>query len=160
MTEIVVNLKTTLNLILMNFRAALQSLVCSILLIFPLYMVAQQLEVQRSYSVSAADLPEYVIITSENTKLLGGINITIDYKRSQYEDVLERLESLLQDGDKLRIRNQTDLLNAMHTLGFDFVEAYNATAGSLGVGGGGSDLDVFGSEAKFRTNMVFRKKRD
>ncbi|MCM5662757.1 hypothetical protein [Galbibacter mesophilus] len=103
------------------------------------------------------NLPEYVVITSENTKLLGGINITIDYKKSQYQDALEELETLLQNRKKMRIRNQTDLLNALSSLGFEYVDAYNATAGTIGAAAG-NDVDIFGSQAKYRINMVFRKK--
>ena len=119
--------------------------------------IAQELKIVETSAVSISELPEYVVITSENTKLLGGINITIDYKRSAYEEKLETLEELLQSGRKLRIRNQTDLLNAMSQLGFDYVDAYNATAGTIGAGGG-DDVEIFGSEAKYRINMVFRKK--
>jgi len=118
---------------------------------------AQELKVIESSTVNINELPEYVVITSENTKLFGGINISIDYKKSQYEDVLGELETLLQNRRKLRIRNQTDLLNAMSKLGFEYVDAYNATAGTLGLGGG-DDIQLSGSESKFRTNMVFRKK--
>ena len=67
------------------------------------------------------------------------------------------MESLLQNRNKLKIRNQTDLLNALSKLGFEYVDSYNASAGSLGVGGG-DDVEVFGSQAKYRINMVFRKK--
>ncbi len=118
---------------------------------------AQELKVETSSSVSIEQLPEYIVITSENTKLLGGINISIDYKKSDYKDVLEELETLLQNRKKMRIRNQTDLLNAMIKLGFEYVDAYNATAGAIGAGGG-DDVEIFGSEAKYRINMVFRKK--
>ncbi len=118
---------------------------------------AQELSVAESSSVNIKELPEYVIITSENTKLLGGINITIDYKKSKYKPQLEELEDLLQARKKLSIRNQTDLLNAMSKLGFDYLDAYNANAGTLGAGGG-DDVEIFGSESKFRVNIVFRKK--
>ncbi len=120
-------------------------------------VTAQELEVVSASSVNIEQLPEYIVVTSENTKLIGGIDITIDYKKSVYEDVLDELETLLQNRKKLRIRNQTDLLNAMSELGFEYIDAYNATAGTLGVGGG-NDVEVFGSEAKYRINMVFRKK--
>ncbi|MGS2740986.1 hypothetical protein [Sinomicrobium sp. M5D2P17] len=118
---------------------------------------AQELNVDNSSSVNIKQLPEYVVITSENTKLLGGMNITIQSKKSQYENVLQNLEKLLQKRNNLQIRNQTDLLNAMSTLGFDYVDAYNASSGTIGVGGG-EDIQVTGSNAKFRINMVFRKK--
>jgi hypothetical protein len=103
------------------------------------------------------ELPEYIIITSENTKLLGGINIIIDYKKSEYKAQLSDLEVALQSAKGFKIRNQTDLLNTMSSLGFEYVDAYNANAGTIGVGGG-DDITVSGSDSKFRTNMVFRKK--
>ncbi len=118
---------------------------------------AQELSVINKSTVKIEELPEYVIITSENTKLIGGINIMIDYKKSSYKDVLEELEDLLQAGKKLKIRNQTDLLNAMSKLGYDYTDAYNANAGTIGAGGG-NDVEIFGSESKYRINMVFRKK--
>lgn len=133
------------------------SIVVLLALLFSVNMFSQELSVVTNSSVNIKDLPEYVIITSENTKLLGGINIIIDFKRSPYKEQLRNLEDLLQDGDKLRVRNQTDLLNSMSKLGFEYVDAYNANSGSLGVGGG-DDVEVFGSNAKFRVNMVFRKK--
>ncbi len=122
-----------------------------------LNLSAQELKVETSSSTNIEQLPEYVIITSENTKLLGGINIHIDAKKSNYKKELRGLEDLLQSGDKLKVRNQTDLLNAMSKLGFEYINAYNANAGTLGVGGG-DDIEVFGSDSKFRINMVFRKK--
>ncbi len=103
------------------------------------------------------ELPEYIVVTSENTKLLGGINISIDYKKSKYRDKLSELEHALQSGKGLRIRNQTDLLNEMSDIGFEYVDAYNAQAGTLGALGG-DDVAATGSKSKFRTNMVFRKK--
>ena len=130
-------------------------------LITALNVKGQELSVVRSSSIAINQLPEYVIITSQNTKLLGGINIIIDKKRSTYEDQLEELESLLQDGDKLRVRNQTDLLNSMSKLGYDYVNAYNANA--IMPSSRDSDGDdilniVDGGEGTFKVNMVFRKK--
>jgi len=110
-----------------------------------------------SSSVNIEQLPEYVVITSENTKLIGGINIIIDYKKSKYQKVLGELEILLQNKNKLRVRNQTDLLNAMSKLSFEYVDAYNASTGTIGAGGG-EDVQIYGSQGKFRINMVFRKK--
>ncbi len=118
---------------------------------------AQELKVESLSSVNINELPEYVVVTSENTKLLGGININIDYKKSDYENVLKELEHLLQNRKKLRIRTQTDLLNAMSKLGFDYVNAYNGKAGNLGLSSG-KDVEIFGSQAKYRINMVFKKK--
>ncbi|UII79851.1 hypothetical protein LV704_19600 [Flagellimonas sp. CMM7] len=100
---------------------------------------------------------EYVVVTSENTKLIGGININIDYKKSDYEKVLRELESLLQNRKKLRIRNQTDLLNAMSKLGFEYVNAYNGKENNISLGSG-KDVEVIGGQAKYRVNMVFKKK--
>lgn len=117
---------------------------------------AQELKVKNSF-INIQQLPEYIVVTSENTKLLGGIDIIIDYKKSDYADVLEELETLLQNKRKLRIRNQTDLLNAMFKLGFEYVDAYNGTSGAVGVSGG-DDLQVSGNQVKYRINMVFRKK--
>ncbi|SFW55006.1 hypothetical protein SAMN02927921_02280 [Sinomicrobium oceani] len=120
---------------------------------------AQELTVDNSSSVKIEKLPEYVVITSENTKLLGGMNINIASKKSSYENVLKDLEALLQKNRNLAIRNQTDLLNAMSKLGFDYVDAYNASAGTVGAAAG-EDVQAFGSNAKYRINMVFRKKTE
>ncbi|PCJ98007.1 MAG: hypothetical protein COA50_03500 [Flavobacteriaceae bacterium] len=87
---------------------------------------SQELSVSKSANVK--NFPEYVIITSRNTKLLGGIGITIDSKNSKYQDQLENLDELLSSKHGLRIRNQTDLLNAMSDLGFDYINVYNASA--------------------------------
>lgn len=118
---------------------------------------AQELKVESTSSVNINDLPEYVVVTSENTKLIGGINITIDHKKSDYETVLKKLQTILQNRKKLRIRNQTDLLNAMSKLGFDYVNAYNGRAGNIGVSSG-NDLEIIGGNTKYRINMVFKKK--
>ncbi|MGB1296105.1 MAG: hypothetical protein ACPG6V_11550 [Flavobacteriales bacterium] len=107
--------------------------------------------------IDLSTLPEYIIITSENTKLLGGINIIIDYKKSEYKDKLEELEIALRNRKQFGIRNQTDLLNKMSSIGYEYVDAYNANSGSIGIGGG-DDIDITGSTAKFRINMVFKKK--
>ncbi|AZJ35475.1 hypothetical protein D6T69_08045 [Tenacibaculum singaporense] len=135
----------------------IKNILTVIIVLTSISLSAQELKHVDKSIISVNDLPEYVVITSENTKLLGGINITIDSKKSDYQNILEELETLLQNRKKLKIRNQTDLLNALSKLGFEYVDAYNATAGTLGVGGG-DDIDIFGSEAKYRINMVFRKK--
>lgn len=119
---------------------------------------AQEKKVIDTSCIDINELPEYIVITSENTKLLGGINITIDAKKSIYQDVLENLEHILQNRKKLHIRNQTDLMNALYQLGYEFLDAYNASAGTIGAGTG-NDVSVFGSDAKYRINMVFKKKR-
>lgn len=107
--------------------------------------------------VNINELPEYVVVTSENTKLLGGININIASKKSTFESALKKLESTLQNAKKLRVRTQTDLLNAMSKLGFDYIDAYNANAGAVGAGAG-DKIQISDTQAKFRINMVFRKK--
>lgn len=119
---------------------------------------SQELSVIKSSSVSVNDFPEYVIITSQNTKLLGGIGLIIDSKKSKYKSQLQELEDLLQDGDKLRVRNQTDLLNAMSKLGFEYINAYNANA--VMPSKDSSDLlnALDGGEGAYKVNMVFRKK--
>lgn len=123
---------------------------------------AQKLSVVKSNSVSIEEFPEYVIITSQNTKLLGGIGIMIDYKKSTYKTQLQKLEILLQDGDKQKIRNQTDLLNSMSILGFEFVNAYNASQVSNSRHEKDTADDIFntieGGTGVFRVNMIFRKK--
>ena len=104
-------------------------------------------------------LPEYVIITTENTKLLGGIGLTIDYKKSPYRDQLIKLEDYLTLAKQNRVRTQTDLLNAMYTLGFEYVDAFNSNADTFG---GNTDVgdrsELSGSNSKFRINIVFKKK--
>lgn len=112
-----------------------------------------------SQDVNINELPEYVVVTSENTKILGGININIAHKKSNYEKALKELESTLQNVKKLRVRTQTDLLNAMSKLGFDYIDAYNANAGAIGAGAG-DKIQLSDTQAKFRTNMVFRKKEE
>jgi hypothetical protein len=123
---------------------------------------AQKLSVVKSNSVSIEEFPEYVIVTSQNTKLLGGIGIMIDYKKSAYKASLQKLQSLLQDGDKLKVRNQTDLLNSMSTLGFEFINAYNASQVSNSRHEKDAVDDIFntieGGTGAFRVNMIFRKK--
>ncbi|SEC17177.1 hypothetical protein SAMN04489761_2286 [Tenacibaculum sp. MAR_2009_124] len=135
------------------------TITCLFVLFASTNSIAQELSVTKteSSSININELPEYVIVTSENTKLFGGINIEIDYKKSSYADVLERLETLLQNRKKLRVRNQTDLLNALSKLGFEYINAYNANAGTISAGGG-DDIEIFGGESKYRVNMVFRKK--
>lgn len=123
---------------------------------------AQNLSVVKESSVSIEEFPEYVIITSQNTKLLGGIGIMIDYKKSAYKKQLQRLESILQDGDKLRVRNQTDLLNSMSKLGFEYVNAYNASQVVNSRHEKDTADDIFntieGGTGTYRVNMIFRKK--
>lgn len=111
---------------------------------------AQELNTANE-NISISELPEYVIISSEDTKLLGGINIMIDYKNSIYKDQLVALANMLQNGKKLKVRNQTDLLNAMSQLGFDYKDAYIGQ----GITYDSKSID----RSKNSVNMVFRKKQ-
>ncbi|MBT3207974.1 MAG: hypothetical protein HN704_09705, partial [Bacteroidetes bacterium] len=77
------------------------SVIILLMLTLTAKLFSQELSVVDSSSVKIEELPEYVVITSENTKLFGGINIIIDYKKSPYEDVLMKLEKLLQSRKKL-----------------------------------------------------------
>jgi hypothetical protein len=115
-------------------------------------------ELSKTQSAKIENFPEYVIITSQNTKLFGGIGIFIDSKKSKYEENLDNLAELLQSKSGLRVRNQTDLLNAMSQLGFDYINSYNAEA--IMPDSDGEDLlDIIdGGEGTFKINMVFRKK--
>lgn len=107
-----------------------------------------------SQKIKTEELPEYIIITAENTKLLGGIGISIDWKKSPYKSKLQNLVDYLED--ERRVRNLTDLFNVMFELGFDYKDAFNADAGTLGVGAG-DDLNITGSDSKYRSNIVFKK---
>nr|WP_297914455.1 hypothetical protein [uncultured Allomuricauda sp.] len=101
---------------------------------------AQELRTD-SMDVHVDELPEYVIIISEMANIMGGILLTIQYKGSDYETGLSKLERMFVDKDKLRLRNQMDILNNMSKLGFEFVNAYTS-----------AEIDFN------RTSMVFRKK--
>lgn len=113
--------------------------------------------------ININDLPEYIIITSQSTKALGGISIFIDTHKSKYEDALNELNSLLQWKKKLGIRNQTDLLNAMSSLGFEYINAYNGSqvqyASDRTAGDDIINELLEGGTGSFRINMVFRKKK-
>ena len=138
-----------------------KTVIVLVLLISSTQIFSQELSVIKSSKVNINNFPEYVIITSQNTKLLGGIGIHIDYKKSKFKSQLQELESLLQDGDKLRIRNQTDLLNAMSKLGFEYINSYNANAimpSSKNDDGGDIINLIDGGEGTYKINMVFRKK--
>jgi len=134
-------------------KKSFKLLFASMLIFVALSTSAQELKVIDSSSVNIEDFPEYVIITSQNTKLLGGIGISIDYKKSSYKKQLVELENILQSGKKLKVRNQTDLLNSMSKLGFEYLNAYVASASTST----NKDELSFGDNT-YRVNMVFRKK--
>lgn len=135
------------------------------LIVFVFFLSSVQVFSQKeSTEIEISDLPEYVIITSQNTKTFGGINISIDARKSRYEKALIDLNSLLQWKKRLGIRNQTDLLNEMSRLGFDYVDAYNGRQVQYaGDKTDGDDLfnELFeGGTGSFRVNMIFRKKEN
>jgi len=134
-----------------------KAILFALFILTTLTITAQKSKVIESFRTSFKQLPEYVVVTSENTKVLGGIDISIDTKKSDHENALKELEALLQNRKKLRIRNQTDLLNAMSHLGFDYVDAFNASSGIIDAGTE-DDFEILEGESKFRINMVFRKK--
>ena len=134
-------------------KKSFKLLFAGMLIFVALSTSAQELKVIDSSSVNIDDFPEYVIITSQNTKLLGGIGISIDYKKSSYKKQLVELENILQSGKKLKVRNQTDLLNSMSKLGFEYLNAYVASASTST----NKDELSFGDNT-YRVNMVFRKK--
>ncbi|MCU0339401.1 MAG: hypothetical protein MUE30_05930 [Spirosomaceae bacterium] len=114
-------------------------------LAFTTSLYAQMLSV-KDKTVKIEDLPEYVIINCDNvtTALSSSINIAIHTKNSKYEQPLKELEDLLEGNKYLNIRNQTDLLNVMSELGFEYVNAFPQNAGVQ---------SIFS-----RSGFVFRKK--
>lgn len=106
----------------------------------------------QTKKVTAAELPEYIVITAESTKLIGGIGILIDKKNSPFKDQFDILQEQL-DSKKSGsgVRTLTDLLNAMSDLGFEYVNAFAATSTDLG--------GTVSSIEKNRNNIVFRKKK-
>ncbi len=118
-------------------------------------LMAQESTVENPSSVNIRKLPEYVVITSENTKTLGELNITINSEKSAYSNVLQDLETLLQDSRNLQISNHTDLLSIMAKIGFEYVDTYIESAKRIG---SEEDEDqTFTANSNFRINMVFRK---
>ncbi len=123
---------------------------------------AQELKVEKTSQnavINIEELPEYLIIQSEDTRLLGGIAMTIDYKNSEYKEALIKLQGTLEKSSGLKVRNQTDLLNALSKLGFEYVDAYEASAFSSSTSDQSQDKSSseYGS-SKIRINMIFRKK--
>ena len=104
--------------------------------------------------------PRYVVLTVENTGLLGGISLDIQTKKSPYGRELKDLEHYLEDKREREVKTLTDLLNVMDELGFDFRDSFNARTGSVGIDtnlGGTTDLQL-GSD-KFRINVIFKRQR-
>lgn len=109
-------------------------------LCFSLDIQAQEL-VANQKSLKVGELPEYVVI--HTGFFYGSIRITIQSKESPNKKALEDLELILEDDKYLNIKNQTDLLNAMSELGFDFQDAFGIDSGDYGF---------------LQTGLVFRKK--
>jgi hypothetical protein len=117
--------------------------ICAMMFASGLY--AQRLSVNDK-TLKVEEFPEYIIINCDNvTSNIGKtIRIFIQAKNSEYEKLLKELQDLLEDRKYLKISNQTDLLNAMSKLGFDYLDAFpqNTTEGN----------------SFSRTAIVFRKK--
>jgi hypothetical protein len=97
-------------------------------------------------TVKVEDFPEYIIINCDNVSPILGktIRIVIQASNSDFEKPFKDLQELLDDNKFLKISNQTDLLNAMSKLGFDYTDAF---------------LQNPRAENTFsRTGFVFRKK--
>lgn len=77
-------------------------------------------------TVKVQDLPEYIIVNCDNvTSILNSsIRIAIQAKNSKFGTSLQTLEDLLESKNHLKISNQTDLLNTMASLGFEYVNAF------------------------------------
>lgn len=117
-----------------------------------LHADAQELKIPNVKSVIAAnELPTYIIISSQKGEFFNDIAIIIDSKNSYYAKALEELEDALQSGKKLKIRNQSDLLNAMDQLGFDYLNAYADQERD-------SYTSLDKTARRYRMNMVFKKK--
>jgi len=119
-----------------------------------------ELHAQTSSTISSQELPEYVIITAENTKLLGGIGLTIDWKKSPHKESLEKLYTFLQSKKEQQVRTIADLLNVMYDLGFEYVNSFGSSSFELG---GEYDVTkktaVDASDSKHRNNIVFKKRK-
>ncbi|WP_271406904.1 hypothetical protein [Tenacibaculum soleae] len=123
---------------------------------------AQDISIIKASDIKIEELPKYVIITSQNTKTLGGIGLNIDTKKSRYKKQLKCLLHLLEHRKKLKIRNQTDLLNVMDVIGYEFVDVYNASQVQYAMDKDiGDDIvnEIFdGGTGAFKVNMIFKKK--
>ncbi len=106
----------------------------------------QTVKEYKSFSLNIDELPEYVVIFSETTgRIMGNIVTQIDSKKSPDKSALDKLDDILTNKKKLRVRNQTDLLNIMLGFGYEYVNAFSA---------GQSDMSkiVFRKKVKYRTS--------
>lgn len=107
--------------------------------------------------VNVDELPTYLVIGAEDTKLIGGIGIYIAKKKSDAKDALYYLEYHLHSTKK--VRTVTDLLNEMDALGFDYVNTFNAGSKSFGLGDNSArSTATYGDSEKTRYNIVFKKR--
>jgi hypothetical protein len=123
----------------------LKLIVTAYLIIFASCSYAQSLSF-KDKSFKIEEFPEYVIINCDNLNpvLANSINIVIQAKNSKFEKSLKGLQDFFEGNKYLKIRNQTDLLNAMSELGFDYVDAFPQNSPE--------------NSAFSRTGFVFRKK--
>ncbi|MFY7652873.1 MAG: hypothetical protein ACOVQE_09225 [Chitinophagaceae bacterium] len=106
---------------------------------------AQELAVNDK-SIKVEELPEYIVVNCDNASgaFSKTIRIAILSKSSPKEKELSILEDLLEKKQYLGIGNQTDLLNTMSKLGFDFLTAFPQNTREL--------------SSESRSGLVFRKK--
>ena len=113
---------------------------------------AQHLSVEDK-KISVEDLPEYIVINCDNitTKLDKSMGIFINTRNSLHPKPLRDLAEILESSKYLRITNQTDLLNTMSKLGFEYVNAFleNPSAASTFSRSG----FVFRKKEKYRTEQ-------
>lgn len=101
-------------------------------LIIPLFAVLfltnsyAQILSSNGKTVKVEELPEYIIVNCDNVTsiLSSSIRIAIQAKNSKFGVPLQKLEDLLENKSYLKISNQTDLLNTMSSLGFEYVNAF------------------------------------
>lgn len=97
-------------------------------------------------TLKVEQFPEYIVINCDNNSSFfeSSIRIVVQAKNSEFGKVLGELEDFLEGDKYMKIRNQTDLLNALSKLGFDFVDAFPQNSREDSV--------------LSRTGFVFRKK--
>lgn len=101
------------------------------------------------------NLPTYIIISANPTpKLFGGLELAIDTKNSKKEIQLEELQKYLESKkDGVGVRNLIDLFNSMYDLGFEYVNAFEASSFSVST----VEKSVSSANQDTRSNIVFKK---
>ena len=122
-----------------------------------LLLLAGSISSLKAQELNPNELPNYVVVTVENTRLVGAMNLNIDTKKSPDRNALLDLEDYLTDKDRSRVRTITDLLNTMDRLGFDYIDAYDAKLQT-----NNNNRDGFGlnGTATVRTNVVFKRSKE